>query len=109
MTQARHAPNRRGTRSRRLTHRANSTHPMLNALLETISWLILPVLLILLLGLIVLGATGHPWVALEPGLPREQGLTSSVAPVAHPDFPDGIQTHLEILRWTGTVPIGGHA
>jgi lipopolysaccharide/colanic/teichoic acid biosynthesis glycosyltransferase len=93
------------TNRRRSTRKANNTNALQTSLetgLHTLSLALLPVTLLILLWMVIMGATGNSWFASQPALQPNQTMASSFTPKAQTVKP---QQHLELLRPNVTVPI----
>jgi hypothetical protein len=93
------------TNRRRNTRKANNTNALqttLEAGLHTLSLALLPVTLLILLWMVVMGATGNSWFAYQPAPQPNKTMASSFTAKAQPIK---LQQHLELLRQNQTVPI----
>jgi Flp pilus assembly protein TadB len=95
-----HKTNRR--RSSRKANNTNTLQTLLGAGLHTLSLALLPVTLLVLLWMVVMGATGNSWFALKPASQPNKTMASSFTAKAQPFK---LQRHLELLYSHVTVPI----
>ncbi len=97
------------TNRRRSTRRANKPNTFqtwLEAGSKTLSLALLPVTLMVLLWMVVMGATGNSWFAFQPERQSNKTIALSFTPKAQTLK---LQPHLKLLRPNVTVPITGHA
>jgi hypothetical protein len=99
-------PRRKTRNPARTGSKRKQTNPWLRPPLETLSTLLVPVTLLVLLWLIVWGLTENTWFALQRGLQPDHAASARFA--QHSNRTGLVQPHLELLR-PNNVPIVGEA